>query len=529
MKKYGYILMTFVMASLFSCQKEAGNKVPADEPQVAERTFTVCAPETKTTITGTSFKWAADDKIDVYGYTSGDPATVEKAEFTISEGVGGSVAKFTGTLADHEEYFAVYPSGKTLKTASLNGSIEINSGINGWETQAAVEGGYNPSFALMTAVADGEGKLSFRHGVAYYRIQIPEDNISAVKITFSNSVMQKRPVYRPADGSITAANSGIKEIGIAGTLVKGSYYYICAVPKSDGTAMGSLTVTYTHNGVQKSLTTNSWKTDEPQIGYLYDLGCPPLPVVPPAIVAESLTIEADAVNGSIDYNVTDAVAGGVLTAAVETSDPADWLALGAVGATSVPFTCAANTGATSKTATIRFTYTYDTDKTVTKDVTVTQKAPGASDNHEYIFHLNGSGSVVQTADGDTGSFFTVTGSSKLQCSATGYFGVTGYDIAGDTYTYAKKIDGSNNVSFTTRAGYTTTARFYAGSRNTNTTATINLITGSTKVKTLSLTWTDNKADLLDSGVITLDADKTYTFSKSGEVGVFYIVVNETEE
>lgn len=531
MKKFGFILMTFVMASLYSCQKEAENKT-IEENQSAKRSFEVTMEQTKTAINGGAsvVKWAAGDKIDVYGYTDG--GTVGKAIFTISAGVGSTVATFTidegESFGDFDEYYAVYPSGKLLKNSSLNGSLEISSGINGWDAQTAVEGSYDPSFAIMTAAANGEGKLVFRHGVAYYRIQIPDDNITAAKITFGNNVMQKRPAYNPASGAITAANSGTKEIGITGTLVKGSYYYICAIPKSDGTAMGAITVTYTQSGVQKSLSTNSWKTEEPEIGYLYDLGCPPVPVVPPAVSASDVTIEADETSGSIAYNVTDAVPGGAITAEITAQTPASWLTLGADSGTAIAFTCAANATSDPKTATVRITYTYDTDKTVYKDVTVTQKAPGGVDEHEYIFCLNGSGNVAQTADGASGSFFTVTGSSKLACSASGYFGVTGYEIAGDTYTYAKKIDGSNNVSFTTRAGYTTTARFYAASRNTNTTATMNFITGSTKLKVLSLTWTDNKADLIDSGVIALEPETTYTFSKSGEVGIFYIVVNETE-
>lgn len=532
MKKYGFIIMAFAIAALSSCQKEANNKA-VEDVQSTKRSFEVTVEHTKTAINGGAsvVKWAAGDKIDVYGYTDGEE--VGKASFTISDGVGSTVATFTiddgQSLGDFDEYYAVYPSGKAIKPASLNGSLEINSGINGWDAQAAVEGSYDPSFALMTAVANGEGKLVFRHGTAYYRIKIPDDNITAVKISFANSVMQKRPVYNSASGAITGANSGTKEIGITGTLVKDSYYYICAIPKSDGTSMGAITVTYTHNGVQKSLSTNSWKTEEPEIGYLYDLGCPPVPVVPPAVSAADVSIDADVTAGSIAYNVTNAVPGGAVSAEITAQTPASWLTLGADSGTAFAFTCAANATSDPKTATVRITYTYDTDKTVYKDVTVTQKAVGGVDEHEYIFCLNGSGTVTQTADGASGSFFTVTGSSKLACSASGYFGVTGYEIAGNTYTYAKKIDGSNNVSFTTRAGYTTTARFYAASRNTNTTATMNFITGSTKVKILSLTWTDNKADLIDSGVIALEQGTTYTFSKSGEVGIFYIVVNETEE
>lgn len=393
MKKIGFILTAFVMASLASCQKEATN----NDVAAVKRSFEVSVEETKTSIGGGAsvVTWAAGDKIDVYGYTDGQE--VGKATFTISEGIGGTVAKFTiddgQSLADFDEYYAVYPSGKALKTSSLPASLEVSSGINGWDAQTAVEGSYDPSLALMTAVANGEGKLVFRHGVAFYRIRIPADDITKVKVSFSNNVMQKRPVYDTADGSIKGANSGHKELAISGTLVKDSYYYLCAVPKRDGTAMGTITVTYTQNSVDKAVSTTTWKEEEPQIGYLYDLGCPPVPVVPPAVSADNVTIEADETAGSIVYNVTDAVPGGAVSAEITAQTPASWLTLGADSGTAIAFTCAANDTENPKTATVRITYTYDTDKTVYKDITVTQKAAAggaAGDSEDYVWDFSSS-------------------------------------------------------------------------------------------------------------------------------------------
>ena len=69
MKKIGFVFMTIVMASLFSCQKEAENKA-VEETLSAKRSFVVSMEETKTAINGGAsvVKWAAGDKIDVYGY-----------------------------------------------------------------------------------------------------------------------------------------------------------------------------------------------------------------------------------------------------------------------------------------------------------------------------------------------------------------------------------------------------------------------------------------------------------------------------
>ena len=96
----------------------------------------------------------------------------------------------------------------------------------------------------------------------------------------------------------------------------------------------------------------------------------------PSITANNVEIAYGATNGSITYTINNQVTGGVLTAA--TTD--EWLTLGTVGAT-VPFTCAANTAASPRTATVTLTYTYNTDQIVTKNVTVTQAGnPSTIDN-----------------------------------------------------------------------------------------------------------------------------------------------------
>ncbi|MBR5082619.1 MAG: InlB B-repeat-containing protein, partial [Bacteroidales bacterium] len=96
----------------------------------------------------------------------------------------------------------------------------------------------------------------------------------------------------------------------------------------------------------------------------------------PSITAENVSIEYDATSGAIAYTIQNPVNGGILTAATES----EWLTLGTVGAT-VPFTCAANTAASPRTATVTLTYTYNTDQIVTKNVTVTQAGnPNTIDN-----------------------------------------------------------------------------------------------------------------------------------------------------
>ncbi len=88
----------------------------------------------------------------------------------------------------------------------------------------------------------------------------------------------------------------------------------------------------------------------------------------PSISAPDVSIEYNATAGSIGYTINNEVSGGTLTASTES----DWLTLGTVNETSVPFTCTANEAAAARTATVTLTYNYTQRETVTKNVTVTQ-------------------------------------------------------------------------------------------------------------------------------------------------------------
>ena len=90
----------------------------------------------------------------------------------------------------------------------------------------------------------------------------------------------------------------------------------------------------------------------------------------PNLSAEDVNIEYNAESGSIAYTLTNPVDGGTLTA----TSSEDWVTIGSVGESSIPFTTSANNTATPRTATVTLTYTYNTDETVTKSVTITQAA-----------------------------------------------------------------------------------------------------------------------------------------------------------
>lgn len=107
----------------------------------------------------------------------------------------------------------------------------------------------------------------------------------------------------------------------------------------------------------------------------------------PEIDASDIEFDCDETSGSIEFTVNNSVVDGILTAA-KTTD-ADWLTVGEPTASSIPLTLTSNTGA-QRTATVRLTYTYDTDKTVTKDIIVTQKLYVTKYNVNISAMTNGS-------------------------------------------------------------------------------------------------------------------------------------------
>jgi len=85
----------------------------------------------------------------------------------------------------------------------------------------------------------------------------------------------------------------------------------------------------------------------------------------PSITANNVNIAYNATSGSIAYTLSNAT--GNVSATITNGD---WLTLGNITSSAVPFTCSANTGTTARTATVTLSYTGASDKVVT----VTQAA-----------------------------------------------------------------------------------------------------------------------------------------------------------
>ena len=165
----------------------------------------------------------------------------------------------------------------------------------------------------------------------------------------------------------------------------------------------------------------------------------------PSITASNVDIAYDVTSGSITYNVSNPVSGGVVTAA--TND--NWLTLGTVGET-IPFTCEANTETTDRTATVTLTYAYGSE-TVTKDVIVTQagnpNAPGTQNNPYTVAQAL----AATPASGSTGFIYVSGIVSQIVTPYDSQYGKISYNISDDgentTVLLAYRGKGLNNTDF----------------------------------------------------------------------------------
>lgn len=511
------LLFAAIAALAVSCQKE-----PATENvQGNRKTFFVTTPETRTTLDGLSVKWAAGDEINVIAATTGNQYT-----FTLTDGAGTASASFTGTLADEDaaetSFYAIYPN-VAIRPASLASSdiIEVDKTLGA--TQTAVKDGYDPHFAVMTAVSDADGKLTFRHGVAYFKITIGNENVKSVNLKTAGTRFQGRPQIVASTGAysnIQGAQDNITLAAAEGTLEYGATYYVPVLCKNS--SLKTLTVTYAFSDgtADKSMSTDAKSSVKLEFGKVYDLGTPTFSLAP-EISAADVVFNADATSGTIGFTVANEAEDGVMTAALK--EASDWLTVGAVTGETVALTCSANTGA-SRSAVVVLTYTYDSDKTVEKEVAVSQLAAGVAESHAYVFYIDSSKKEVNLADGVTGTYFSMGSSSTADLG--GDYVITDWSIGEYASTKALKMNSSGALTFTTSDRLNSTVRFYFIRRKTGeTTAQIQILPDTGDALVL-----DSPHDKIgDSGVVTLEKGMGYTIKqKSKEQALLLVIVNETE-
>ena len=443
MKKIVYIIASVLAIASVACSKQETTTAFVENHDPAHRTFMVDVQQTKTTIDGLAVKWAAGDKIRVYGYTKvgEDPASIGEAEFHIKSGVGSSSAVFEiedgQSLGEFNTYYAVYPSTIQFKTESLPTNLEVSTSTPlDLDNQVIADGAsYDPSFALMTAVYS-ESKLSFRHGVAYIKLQIPEDGITAAEVSFGANATGKRPIYTASTGEVSSVQGGYNKVKASGNLVKDNWYFLPVPARSSNP--GTVTVAFYKGAVSSSKTTNSLTKIRLATGEVYNLGCPPVSFSP-SITASDVDIEKDATGGNIAFTIGNSAGDGVISIA-ETSgktNPADFVLNTTLQTDHFEFTCDANASADARKFYVTFTYTYNSGAdSVTKDVVITQA--GAAIHKDWNF----SSSEWQTV--------LSTNASSACLETNGNTNVDGWSVSYDGLSYTS---GGGNGKWSSANGY----------------------------------------------------------------------------
>lgn len=372
-----------------ACNKLENNEVRL-KPAPAPETFNVSVPDsyTRTTLDGLKPKWVTGDEIRVYGHNTDAGTYTDNAVYELKSGNGEGTAVFAlkagedGLSGTYDEFYAVYPADLTVTGLPDNMTLpRLNFSPYHLRKQNPSPGQIDPKLAVMTAKYDGS-TMSFRHGVAYIKITIPTDGITMIDINLNNGTacLADTPTYNSTTGVLTSTGNSSKNITSAsGTFVKGESYYFAAIPRGGSNHIGTTTVTFTGG---ETVSTDHFSGKDVEIGKVFDLGTPALPVEP-YFTTSDVDIDADETSGTIDFTVSNLVEGGSVTGSIVSSTIAN-LSLGAVsfnsktGIGSVPFTCNENDDdENDKTAVIRLTYAYgDPEETKTKDVTITQSKSG---------------------------------------------------------------------------------------------------------------------------------------------------------
>ena len=224
-------MMAFAaIVSFASCSSEDNNTTIENESAVKVMTFTATQEgdeqSTRAAISSTDRKvinWEEDDKISLlYGS--------KNKEFTLIEGAGSTVGKFSGVAEQSTSYTAVYPY---QSEATLSGTSVKNVTLKA--TQNATANSFDKEAALMIAEG-GDGKtLNFKNVVGYVKVK-PNFDCKRIDLkAFDNSAVLAGTgtvSYNNGAPTLDLSNATTKDYAITlqGEIKAGNYYYIAVPP-----------------------------------------------------------------------------------------------------------------------------------------------------------------------------------------------------------------------------------------------------------------------------------------------------------
>lgn len=230
-------LLVAAILTLVSCSSENG-EIVADNETNKLMTFTATqegdAVNTKTALysDGKTIQWEEGDKISIFD-GKGNQA------FELKTGAGTNSATFEGTASEAETYTAIYPY---QQNATLSDGNVTNVTLPA--TQKAIEGGFDPTAALMIAQSINTS-LQFKNVVGYVKVK---PNFACSKIVLRSGSASE---YLAGTGTLTY-NSNVPtldfttskshSITLEGNIKSEKTYYI-AVPTTQLTAGWTISFT----------------------------------------------------------------------------------------------------------------------------------------------------------------------------------------------------------------------------------------------------------------------------------------------
>lgn len=240
----------------------------------------------------------------------------------------------TGTMWGQSDYSTTYTSGVTLSTTSGTSASTCKVIVTGTTEYDGIKAGTSKVAGAMVITVPSGTKYLHLHAVGWNGESVtlsvtPNTNISpsSISLTADSGISNNSPFTLG-----TPANAPT------------NYYKVITFTNAL-TANTDLTFTAT-SGKRFVI----WGVNAEEEGGGDD----------PTINANNVNIAYNATQGSITYTLNNAT--GNVSASITTGD---WLTLGTITASEVPFTCSANEAAAARTATVTLSFTGASNKVVT--------------------------------------------------------------------------------------------------------------------------------------------------------------------
>ena len=239
MYKQTWLLVAAIL-TFVSCSSE-NDEIVADNETNKLMTFTATqegdAVNTKTALSsdGKTIIWQTNDKISIFD-GKGNQA------FALKTGAGTNSATFEGTASEAVTYTAIYPYQQNATLS--DGNVTNVTNVTLPATQKAIEGGFDPTAALMMAQSINTS-LQFKNVVGYVKVK---PNFACSKIVLRSGSASE---YLAGTGTLTY-NSNVPtldfttskshSITLEGNIKSEKTYYI-AVPTTQLTAGWTISFT----------------------------------------------------------------------------------------------------------------------------------------------------------------------------------------------------------------------------------------------------------------------------------------------